>query len=101
MLHLVKFGPRKYDPIWPVDILESQAGERDKILGYLLADAQIGFPVPYYPRCLQKAHEYASLIDFDFDIIQDSIIQGVRSLVGDSELFDIFRLQDTDPARAL
>jgi hypothetical protein len=100
VLHLVKFGPKKYDPIWPVDIIESQADEWDKIVGYLLADAEIGFPVPYYPRCLQKAHEYASLVDFDFDIIQDSIVKGVRCLVGDSALFDIFRLQDADPASA-
>lgn len=100
VLHLVKFGPKRYDPIWPVDILESQADKWNEILGYLLADAEIGFPVPYYPRCLQKAHEYASLVDFDFDIIQDSIVKGVRRLVGNTELFDIFRLQDSDPASA-
>jgi len=99
-LHLVKFGPKKYDPIWPVDVLESQEGEAEKILGYLLADALEGFPVPFYPRCLQKAHEYASLVDFDFDVIQDAILRGIRGLVDDPQMLDIFRLQDSDPASA-
>ena len=99
-LHLVKFGPKKHDPIWPVDILESQEGEADKVLGYLLADALDGFPVPFYPRCLQKAHEYASLVDFDFDVIQDAITRGIRSMIDDPQKLDAFRLQEQDPAGA-
>lgn len=99
-LHLVKFGPKKNDPIWPVDILESQADEAEKILGYLLADATDGFPVPFYPRCLQKAHEYAALVDFDFDVIQGAIARGIRAIVNDPERLDAFRLQEQDPASA-
>jgi hypothetical protein len=99
-LYLVKFGPRKFDPIWPVDILESQEGEADKILGYLLADALDGFPVPFYPRCLQKAHEYASLVDFDFDIIQDVIAREIRNLLPNPASLDAFQLIDEDPASA-
>lgn len=99
-LHLVKFGPKKFDPIWPVDVLESQVAEAEKILGYLLADATDGFPVPFYPRCLQKAHEYASLVDFDFDVIQDAITNGIRGIISDPLKLEAFKLQEQDPASA-
>ncbi len=82
-MFLVKFGKGSRDPIWPVDIFCPQAGEAQAILGYLLADAIDGFPVPFYPRCLQKAHENAALVDFDFDILQDEIFDGVRDVLGD------------------
>jgi hypothetical protein len=100
-LFLVKFGNRPYDPIWPVDILVSQRSEAQTTLGYLLSDALNGFPVPFYPRCLQEAHENAALVDFDFDILQDQIIDGIRGILGDeAPVLDISRLQDDDPARA-
>jgi hypothetical protein len=66
----------------------------------MLADAIDGFPVPHYPRCLQKAHENAALVDFDFDILQDFIFEGVRSGLGSgAETLDVFQLQDADPAQ--
>ena len=66
----------------------------------MLADAINGFPVPHYPRCLQKAHENAALVDFDFDILQDSVYDGIRaSLNGNAEVLDAFQLQDADPAQ--
>jgi hypothetical protein len=77
-----------------------QAAEAQAILGYLLADAVDGFPVTLYPRCLQKAHENAALVDFDFDILQDEIFAGVRDVLGESAtVLDAFRLQDADPAQ--
>ncbi len=66
----------------------------------MLADAINGFPVPFYPQCLQKAHENAALVDFDFDILQDYIFDGVRNILGEqATALDIFRLQDSDPAQ--
>ncbi len=99
-MFLVKFGTHRRDPVWPVDIFVPQIGEAQTILGSMLADAINGFPVPHYPRCLQKAHENAALVDFDFDILQDFIYEGVRSsLGGDAGTLDVFQLQDADPAQ--
>lgn len=100
MMFLVKFGSHRRDPVWPVDIFVPQVGESQTILGSMLADAINGFPVPHYPRCLQKAHENAALVDFDFDVLQDFIYEGVRSsLSGDAGTLDAFQLQDADPAQ--
>ena len=100
-MFLVKFGSGSRDPIWPVDIFLPQVSEAQAILGYLLADAIDGFPVALYPRCLQKAHENAALVDFDLDVLQDEIFAGVREALGDqAPVVDAFRLQDADPAQA-
>lgn len=61
-MFFVKFGKSRHDPIWPVDIFEPQINEASAVLGYLLADSENGFPVPFYPLCLQKAHEHAALV---------------------------------------
>lgn len=98
-MFLVKFGFHRRDPVWPVDIFVPQVCEAQTILGSMLVDAINGFPVPHYPRCLQKAHENAALVDFDFDILQDFIFEGVRSSLGDDAgTLDAFHLQDADPA---
>ncbi|HHI71506.1 MAG TPA: hypothetical protein ENJ91_10920 [Rhodobacteraceae bacterium] len=99
-MFFVKFGKSIHDPIWPVDIFVPQANEAPAIMGYLLADAENGFPVPFYPLCLQKAHENAALVDFDFDVLQDQIFEGIRKLLGDdSTVLDIARFQNTDPSQ--
>ena len=99
-MFLVKFGAHPRDPIWPVDIFVPQLDSAQAILGSMLADAINGFPVPHYPRCLQKAHENAALVDFDLDILQDVIYRGVRNSLGaDAETLDAFQLQDADPAQ--
>jgi hypothetical protein len=98
-MFFVKFGRSPHDPIWPVDIFSYQSNEAQTVLGYMLADAINGFPVPFYPQCLQRAHENAALVDFDFDVLQDYIITGIRDLLGaDGRLMDIMRLQDADPS---
>ncbi|HXH23763.1 MAG TPA: hypothetical protein VNI78_00855, partial [Vicinamibacterales bacterium] len=99
-MFLVKFGAHPRDPVWPVDIFLPQVGEAHTILGAMLADAINGFPVPHYPRCLQKAHENAALVDFDIEVFQDSIFEGVRASLGEQgPVLDAFQLQGIDPAR--
>lgn len=99
-MFLVKFGSHRRDPIWPIDIFTEQKEDAQIILGSMLADAINGFPVPHYPRCLQKAHENAALVGFDFDILQDYIYEGIRGTLGEqSQTLDVFELQDADPAQ--
>jgi hypothetical protein len=99
-MFLVKFGKSSRDPVWPIDIFLPQRDDAQAILGYLLADAIDGFPVPLYPRCLQKAHENAALVDFDFDVLQDEIFSGLRDVLGrEAPILDAFRLQDADPSQ--
>lgn len=98
-MYFVKFGPRPMDPIWAVDVFMYQKSEASKIIGYLLADANNGFPVPYYPMSLQTAHNYAALVDFDYDILQGSIYTGIRNLLEEkADVLDRFQLMDSDPA---
>lgn len=98
-MFLVKFGSRPHDPIWPVDILDSQASEAQIVIGYMLADAVDGFPVPLYPQCLQRAHENAALVDFDMDILQQEIIRTMRASLGEHQAaLDEAMLVDEDPS---
>ena len=80
-MYFVRFGRMTGDPIWIVDILSKQKHSDAEIFSYLLADAIHGFPVPYYPLCLQKAHDYAQVVDFDFDILQNEIINSIRDIL--------------------
>jgi hypothetical protein len=99
-MFLVKFGSSRRDPVWPVDIFVPQVDDAQVILGSMLSDAINGFPVAHYPRCLQKAHENAALVDFDLDILQDFIYEGVRGRLGaEGATLDAFQLQDADPAQ--
>lgn len=80
-MFLVRFGAMDGDPIWAVDIFSKQSCDASEIFGYLLNDAINGFPVPFYPRCLQKAHEYAQVVDFDLEIFQDYLFEAVRNML--------------------
>ncbi len=100
-MFFVKFGDRPHDPIWAVDLLESQREEASAVFGYLLADALNGFPVPLYPQCLQAAHENAELVDFDFWLMEDEITGAIRGHLRDkAHIVDEFELQDPDPSAA-
>ncbi len=99
-LFFVKFGSKRYDPIWAVDIFAPQKDQAAKIFGYMQADAIQGFPVPYYPLALQKAHNYAAMVDFDYDILQSQITQAMREMLEDrGDILDIFSMLDIDPAQ--
>lgn len=100
-MFFVKFGESTFDPIWPIDIFLKQKDDAQLILGSMLADALNGFPVPLYPQCLQRAHENAALVSFDFDILQDVIIDGIREILGEeAHVLDGYQMSDKDPAAA-
>jgi hypothetical protein len=101
-MFFVRFGSRSSDPVWAVDILTGQSDQASEIFSYLLADALDGFPVPMYPRCLQKAHEHAEVIGFDREILQDVIFDSIRELLrieNKEHLLDAMRLQTDVAAR--
>lgn len=80
-MHLVRFGRESGDPVWTVDLLHDQRERAQEVFGTLLYDAQSGFPVPYYPLCLQEADQHAQVADFDLEILQDSLVEAVRAQV--------------------
>jgi len=98
-MYFVRFGKAKGDPVWAVDIFSCQKSKDAEIFGYLLADAIDGFPVPFYPRCLQKAHEHAEIVDFDLTILQDEVFAAVRGLVPDGNVLDELQLNVDSSAR--
>jgi len=100
-MYFVRFGERGGDPVWSVDLLSSQTTHDAEVFGYLLADATDGFPVPFYPRCLQRAHEFAEIVDFDMDILSDEVISAVRDLLKEDEVpaLEALRLQGDVTAR--
>jgi hypothetical protein len=76
-MFLVKFGDRPLDPVWPVDLAEWQIPAVDKILGQLTVDAQQGFPIPDYPMCIQRAHDFAKISGLEVEILQDLLLEGM------------------------
>lgn len=92
-LFLVKFGNRVFDPIWPVDIAEWQLGEVDQILGQLTKDAQPGFPIPDFPMCVQKAHDFAKVNGLEVDILQDILFEGITQKLTPTEKEKILRMK--------
>jgi len=100
-MHLVRFGTRSGDPIWTVDLLESQRGDHQAVFGALLQDAIDGFPVPFYPLCLQNADKFSRVDEFDTAIVQDRLLAAVRKIVGpdSSPVIDRLRLATDVSAR--
>jgi hypothetical protein len=92
-LFLVKFGNRPFDPVWPVDIAEWQVSEVDKILGQLMHDAQYGFPIPDFPMCIQKAHDYAKINGIEVDILQDILFEGITNGLSQNESEKVLRMK--------
>ncbi len=102
-LYFARFGSRRGDTIRVVELFSPDEGEReaDEVFGHLLADAREGFPIPFYPRCLQKAHENARVADFDMDLLQDELAEAVRGALPEDrkELLDGWLFDETTGER--
>lgn len=81
-MHFVRFGSRSGDPVWTVDLLDCQKADAQAVFGYLLTDSVAGFPVPFYPNCLQQADNHSRVADLDLDIVEDNLIDAIRHQVG-------------------
>jgi hypothetical protein len=92
-LFLVKFGDRPFDPVWPVDIAEWQLSDVDKIIGQLTKDAQPGFPIPDFPMCVQKAHDFAKVNGLEVDILQDILFEGITQKLTPDEKEKVLRMK--------
>ncbi|MCA1694172.1 MAG: hypothetical protein LC749_05255, partial [Actinobacteria bacterium] len=99
-MYLVRFGTRPGDPVWTVDLLAAQDNRAQEIFGSLVSDAQLGFPVAFYPMCLQEADRHAQVVDLDLAILQDTLVATVRSQVRADRrgVFDAVQLETIDPA---
>ncbi len=92
-MYLVKFGDRTFDPVWPVDIASWQVPNADRIIGQLTVDSQHGFPIPDYPMCIQKAHDYAKVNGLEVSILQDMLFEGITQKLNDQEKERILRMK--------
>jgi len=81
-MYFAKFGARIHDPAWVVDLLRTQEGLASTTFGYLLADALEGFPRPFFPMSLQRAHEHAAIGGMDLELFQQSMSNAVRKTLG-------------------
>jgi len=99
-MYLVRFGTQAFDPLWTMDLLQFQVPQAQQVFGSLLADAEIGFPVPCYPQCLQEADRYAQVVDLDLAILQAAMEEAVREQIREDRrhVFDTQRLSPADPA---
>lgn len=100
-MYFVRFGPRHGDPVWTADLLAWQAGDAQAVFGHLQADAAAGFPVPFYPFSLQQADAHSRVADLDVELIEDSLVDAVRELVGrdKAHIVDALRLTTDVAAR--
>ena len=92
-MYLVKFGDRPFDPVWPVDIAEWQVNQTERILGQLTVDSQQGFPIPDYPMCIQRAHDFAKLSGLEVEVLQDLLVGGMCEGLKSDEAERLLRLK--------
>ncbi|MGC8553972.1 MAG: hypothetical protein ACP5NA_00550 [Candidatus Acidulodesulfobacterium sp.] len=92
-LFLVKFGDGAYDPVWPVDIAAWDIENAEMILGQLLHDARLGFPIPDFPLSIQNAHGHAKINGIEVELLEDMLIEGISKTLTESERESIYRMK--------
>ena len=92
-LFLAKFGDHPMDPVWPVDVASWQEPNADRILGQLTVDAQQGFPIPDYPMCIQKAHDFAKMTGLEMVVLQDLLMEGMCQSLTEEQRERLYRMR--------
>jgi len=92
-LFLVKFGDSPYDPVWPVDIAVWDLENAEMILGQLLHDAILGFPIPDFPLSIQNAHWHAKINGIEVELLEDMLIKAIGKTLTESERESIYRVK--------
>lgn len=92
-MYLAKFGDGPLDPVWPVDIAEWQVKDAERILGRLTVDAQQGFPIPDYPMCIQRAHDFAKMTGLEITVLQDLLVSGITEGLNEAEAERLLRMK--------
>lgn len=91
-MFMARLSPDSAMPIWAIDIFDDQIDEADRIIGRLYADSLDGFPIPCYPQSIQRAHDASKITDFDSDILNRAVMNGIRSLVKQDDIVDRLKL---------
>jgi hypothetical protein len=63
------------------------------ILGQLTKDAQPGFPIPDFPMCIQKAHDFAKVGGLEVSVLQDILFDGITQNLNSSEKEKVLRMK--------
>ena len=71
-----------------------------RVLGQLMADAQLGFPIPDYPMCIQRAHDFAKLTGFEMQVVEDYLVRELCSSLNDAQSERILRMRHLNRAVA-
>ena len=76
-----------------MDIASWQVTDADRIIGQLTVDAQHGFPIPDYPMCIQKAHDYAKVNGIEVAVLQDILFDGITQKLNNQEIERLLRMK--------
>ena len=93
--YLAKFGPRKYDKVYPVDIFYTQDRKAERIISTIAKDSQGAYPIPSFPKSLQRAHDKSAITGLFKDELNTKYMMGVRKYLG-SKGFAINKLLNVD-----
>ena len=73
--------------------LNGDIPDAGRILGQLLNDAQPGFPIPDFPMCVQKAHNFAHVNGLELSVLQDILFEGITQNLTPLEKEKILRMK--------
>ncbi len=92
-MFLVKFGKPSLSPVWTVDIARWHKHQANDVLGQLAADSRPGFPIPDFPMCVQRAHDYARVGPLEISVFSDMLTEEMTKNLSADERERLYRLK--------